>query len=210
MQNRVNQCSTTDEALVDIPMPFKTVAEAIAAGFKKEDIRYQLIGNRKLPCIMVKGTEEERFNYIRLIDNERKAEDRERRCLIPDDKGGFIMCPECNKCGQCKKKGSLDFDRNRPLSLDKLREGDGEEDRTYDPASKTDVEGDAIIQATLEMLLERLHSLSPEYASIFELLYNQFTVKEVAKELDIPWSTAKDRINKVRKLAQDFYGKNSK
>lgn len=205
MKNRVNQSSTT-AGLVDIPMPFKTVAEAIEAGFKKEDIQYQLIGNRKLPCIMVKGTEEERANYIRLIDNERKAEDRERRCLIPDGKGGFIMCPECNKCSECKKKGSFDFDRNRPLSLDKLREGDEEDDRTYDPAAKTDVEGDAMIQATLEMLLERLHALSPEYASIFELLYNQFTVKEVAEELDIPWSTAKDRINKVRKLAQEFYG----
>lgn len=206
MKKVANQSSNTTEALVNIPMPVESVAAAIKAGYKKSNISYQLIGNRKVPCVMVKGTEEERANYIRLIDNERKAEDRERRCLIPDGKGGFIMCPECNKCNECKKRQSMNFDRNRPLSLDKLIEGDTDDDRTFDVPGVTNVESDAIVFATLDMLIEHLSTLNNEYGHIFEMLFNQWGVKEIADELNIPWSTAKDRIKKVQKLAQEFYG----
>lgn len=202
MKNRVNNSITA--TLVDIPMSFKTVKGTIEAGFKKEDIQYHLIGNRKLPCIMVKSTEDDRTNYIRLIDNERKAEDRERRCLISIGKGGFIMCPEYNKCGECKKKGSLDFNRNRPLSLDKLIDGDYDDDKTFDVPGYTNVERDAIVLATLDMLLKHLTQLNTEYGHIFEMLFDQWGVKEIAEELNIPWSTAKDRIKKVQNLAQNF------
>lgn len=185
-------------------MPVESVGAAIKAGYKKSDVSYQLIGNRKLPCVMVKGTEDQRKNYIRLLDNERKAEDREKRCLISDGKGGYIMCPECNKCNECKKRQSLEFDINRPLSLDKLVEGDSDDDRTFDVPGVTDVEGDAIVFATPDMLIEHLSKLSKEYGHIFEMLFDHWGVKEIAEELNIPWSTAKDRITKVQKLAQEY------
>ena len=206
MKKVANQSSDTTAALVDIPMPVESVAAAIKAGYKKSDISYQLIGNRRLPCVMVKGTEQERINYIRLLDNERKAEDRERRCLIPDGKGGYIMCPECNKCRECTKYHSLNFESNRPISLEKFIEGDGDDDRAFDVASATDVEGDAMVFATLDILIEHLTKLNKEYGHIFEMLFDQWGVKEIAEELNIPWSTAKDRIKKVQKLAQEYYG----
>ena len=48
------------------------------------------------------------------------AEERSERCLIEDGHGGYIMCPECNRCIKCQKVGSFNFDTNRPASLDAL------------------------------------------------------------------------------------------
>ena len=36
------------------------------------------------------------------------------------------------------------------------------------------------------------------------MLYDEYSVKEIAEELGVPWSTAKDKIKKVRALAQAY------
>lgn len=205
MANKENKNNIITETLVDIPMPIE-IEDALQMGFNKSDIVYHLIGNRKYACVLVKGTQQQRDDWLRVFDNERKAKDREARCLVADGGGGNIMCPESNKCSECKKSQSFNFDRNRPLSLEKLAVGDAYEDRTYEPAAKTDVASDAMAFATLDMLIEHLSKLNKEYGEIFKMLFEQYGVQEIADELNMPWSTAKDRIKKVQKLAQEFYG----
>lgn len=200
-----NQSKATTEELVEIPM---IIDKESITYYKKMgyQVKNYLLGNRKVPCVYVLGTRSFRDEYLRMVDNERKAEDRERRCLVADNNGGYIMCPESNKCSECTKRRSYNFDSYRPLSLEKLANGDLCEDRTYEPAAKTDVASDAVAFATLDLLIEDLSKLNKEYGEIIKMIYYRWSVQEIADKLNIPWSTAKDRIKKVKKLAQELYG----
>ncbi|MDI7817362.1 hypothetical protein QMM58_13355 [Clostridioides difficile] len=209
MKNRVNPSVKESEELVDVPM---IIDKDSISYYKKMGYKVQscLLGNRKVPCVYVKGTQSFKDDYRRMLDAERKAEDRESRCLIADGHGGFIMCPEYNRCWDCEKRKSWNFDRYRPLSIEKLTEGDDEDDKTIDIPCKLDVEGEATVNAILDYILERLAAVDKDFSHIFEMRLDQAGVKEIADELNIPWSTAKDRIKKVEKLAQEFYSKKSK
>ena len=77
----------SSQELVNFPMPIG-IEDALAMGFKRSDIVYRMTGNRRLSCIMVQGTQQQADDYARMIENEIKAEKRERRCLISDGKGG--------------------------------------------------------------------------------------------------------------------------
>lgn len=68
-----------------------------------------------------------------LLEQEREArrEQREARCLLPDGTGGFLRCPEQNRCWECERAGRFDFDDLRPVSLDALR-------RAYEEAEAQD------------------------------------------------------------------------
>lgn len=194
------------QELVNFPMPIG-IEDALAMGFKRSDIVYRMMGNRRLSCIMVQGTQQQADDYARMIENEIKAEKRERRYLISDGKGGYIMCPECNKCRECAKTHSIDFETNRPISLEKLMEGDSDEDATMDVPGKEDVERDVIAMLTLADLLKYLGTFKgKKYAEIFQSLFDMKTIDEIATELDLNWSTTRDRIKKVRALAQAFTG----
>lgn len=194
------------QELVNFPMPIG-IEDALAMGYKRSDIVYRMMGNRRLSCIMVQGTQQQADDYARMIENEIKAEKRERRCLISDGKGGYIMCSECNKCRECAKAQSIDFETNRPISLEKLMEGDSDEDATMDVPGKEDVERDVIAMLTLADLLKYLGTFKgKKYAEIFQGLFDMKTIDEIATELDLNWSTTRDRIKKVRALAQAFTG----
>lgn len=201
MPNTVNS-----QELVNFPMPI-SIEDALAMGYKRSDIVYRLIGNRRYSCVLVKGTQKQADDYLRGIRAEQKAEDREKRCLISDEKGGYIVCPECNRCRSCPKVGSLDFETNRPLSLEKLMEGDSDDDNTMDVPGAIDVEREAIAMLTLAELLAYLGTFKKKkYAEIFQGLFDLKTIEEIAEENDLSWSTCRDRIKKVRKLAQAFIG----
>lgn len=205
MTNRVNQSVNETEELIDVPMIIET--ESISyykkLGYKVESY---LLGNRRVPCVYVKGTQSFKDDYIRMLDNERKKEDRRNRCLIADGKGGMIMCPECNKCNQCKKRESFDFSRNHDLSYEKLVEGDTDEDKTFDVPDPRDEIGDSVFLDIIDDLVMVVGSKNKEYGQILEMLLDQKGTSEVAKELNFPWSTAKDRIKKVQSLAQELFG----
>lgn len=193
-------------SLVNFPMPI-SIEDALAMGYKRSDIVYRLIGNRRYSCVLVKGTQKQADDYLRAVRAEQKSEDREKRCLISDGKGGYIVCPECNRCHSCPKVGSLGFETNRPLSLEKLMDGDTEDDNTMDIPGNVDVERDAIAMLTLAELLAYLGTFKKKkYAEIFQGLFDMKTIEEIAEENDLSWSTCRDRIKKVRKLAQAFIG----
>ncbi len=192
--------------LVRFPMPI-AIEDALNMGFKRSDIVYRLIGNRRVSCVIVEGTQEQADDFLRAVRREQKSEDRENRCLIADGKGGYIVCPECNKCGQCKRAGSMDFDSFRPIHLDKPIGDDPEDDNTMEVPGAIDVERDAIAMLTLAELLAYLGTFKKKkYAEIFQGLFDMKTIEEIAEENDLSWSTCRDRIKKVRKLAQAFIG----
>lgn len=201
MPNTINS-----QSLVNFPMPI-SIEDALAMGYKRSDIVYRLIGNRRYSCILVQGTQAQADDYLRAVRAEQKAEDREGRCLISNGKGGYIVCPECNRCCSCPKVGSLDFETNRPLSLEKLMEGDSDEDNTMDVAGNTDVKRDVLAMLTLAELLTYLETFkNKKYAEIFQGLFDMKTIEEIAEETGLSWSTCRDRVKKVRKLAQAFTG----
>lgn len=146
--------------------------------------------------------------YNRMQEAEYRAELRAKRCLIPNGSGGFIHCPESNSCSNCKAKEADKFVTNLPLSLNRLTEAETEDDKVIDIAdSVADTEADAIAIAMLDDLLDYLGTFKGKaYQAVFQMLYDGFTTKEIADELGVPWSTAKDQITKVRKLAQEHTG----
>lgn len=61
----------------------------------------------------------------------------------------------------------------------------------------------AIYTVILEELLNILREIKPKYSNIFELLYQGHNSREIAETLDMPNSTVKDDIKKLRKVIQD-------
>lgn len=140
-----------------------------------------------------------------MLENEQRAEFREKRCLISDGKGGFIRCPECNHCNKCEKRLEFNFTTNKPVSLEKLTQGDTEDAKTIDIEGRYESQTDILSRIILEDLIQYLGTFEgKQYDLIFKMLYDQHGTKEIADELGLAWSTAKDAITKVRKLAQEY------
>lgn len=190
-----------EDELVDVFMPMEK-AEAHKRGYK---VAYKRIGIKTVSGIITKGTKDFAEKFERMLDTEARAELREKRCLVEDGKGGFIRCPECNSCSKCKKRDSEKFSTNAPLSYEQLTRPESDEDKVMDiPDRSHDVEADAMAFAMLDELLAFLESFTDKpYAQVFQMLFDQSTVQEIADELGMPWSSAKDTIKKVRKLVQE-------
>lgn len=188
-----------------VQVPLRINPETVEEnGYSKKDISYVKIGYKKYPCILTWVSEEEYQAYMRMEWADVKAEERSNRCLIPNGKGGFIMCPECNKCCDCKKMQDFEFDNNHTVSLDALNE-----ELDYEPESAyLDELNVEIIKEILENLIEDLDKINPKYGPIFREMYNgNIKPLHIAKALDLPKSSVYDDVPKVRKLAQELYKK---
>lgn len=194
---------SSDEELVDVFMPMEA-SEARKRGHK---VVYRRIGIIKYSGIITKGTKEFAEIYARMLSNDARATIREFRCHIADGKGGFITCPECNSCCSCKKKEKFNFTRNHPLSLDQLTTAESEDDNVMDiQDNNCDVSSDAIALNMLDELLSYLGTFENKpYSLIFQMLYAQSTIQEIADKLNKPWSTVNDTVKKVRKMVQEYY-----
>lgn len=199
----------TEEELVDVFMPVEIIpGEKLPMGLKKSDIVYRRIGIKRFSGVIVKGTKEFAKKYETMLDTEARAALREKRCLLDDGKGGFIRCPECNSCSKCEKWKNEKFSTNAPLSFEQLTQAESDDDKVIDiPDNRHDETADALAFMMLDDLLAFLETFTDKpYAQIFQMLFDQSTVQEIADELGIPWSTAKDTIKKVRKLVQEHSG----
>lgn len=103
-----------------VKLPLRVNPETIEANGQVGKVRSVRIGSKHYPCIFVEVSEHDAHQYMQLEWADVKAEERSERCLIEDGHGGYIMCPESNKCINCPKVGSFNFDTNRPTSLDAL------------------------------------------------------------------------------------------
>lgn len=189
-----------DAKLVKVPL--RVNPETIEENGQTAKVRYVRIGSKRYPCIFVEVSEHDAHQFMQLEWKEIKAEERSRRCLISDGHGGYIMCPESNKCGQCPKAGSFDFDGNHTASLDAMFEDSG-----FDLVSpNADVFDET--SEILEALVGQLSEIKPKYGQIFlELYKGNERPLHIAKALGIGKSQIYDDVKSVRELAAKMYCK---
>ena len=192
--------------LVDVYMPISR-DDAKRMGYKNSDICIRRIGIKNVTCIKVQGTPEFKKWWETKLDSEARAELREKRCLVSDGKGGFMRCPECNICAKCEKRLDYKFTTNKPLSLEQLTQAESDDDKVIDIAGPSESEADILTRIMLEDLIEYLGTFEGKhYDTIFQMLSDQCGTQEIADELGVAWSTAKDAVKKVRQRAQEHTG----
>ena len=133
--NQSNQNNTTNPRMVRVavritPETVNELRDLYADQEEKITIRMVKIGGWRYPCAIYLLPEDEVKGFRRLQQTEAKQEQREARCWLPNGSGGFIRCPEENKCAQCERCKSFNFDTNHPTSYEALQDfyGDQEED----------------------------------------------------------------------------------
>lgn len=199
-----------DKGEVLRPVPLRvneeTIDELRQMGKK---VSYVKIGVRKYPCIIEYVTEAEYRSYIRVDWADIKAEQREMRCLIPDGNGGFIMCPECNKCCGCEKVGKWDFDNGHAVHIESIvgDSDDGEDVSTFDIKSDAvNDESEIAANQIADMIEAELVKIKPKYGVIFrEMFSGNFVVKDIAKNNNLTLSTTYEDVPKVMKKAQEIF-----
>lgn len=184
------------ERLVPLRVNEETIEDN---GFKKSEISYVKIGFKRYPCRLEWVPEEWYGEYMRMEWAEVKAKEREARCLLPDGKGGFIRCPESNRCYKCEKMGSFSFDSCLPTSTDKLME-----DADFDIADRKDEISELEWDTVKEETEEYLKKVSPESAEIFRRTYELQSQTEIAKAMGFPTGSMGRKMEKMRRLAQEF------
>ena len=198
-QTRIGNQNNTGK-LVKVPLPVNP--ETIAENGQTGQIRSVRICSRFYPCIFAEVPEQDAHDYMQLLWKDAKKEERRERCLIPDGHGGYIMCPESNKCSQCQKAGSFDFDGNHPASLDAMFEDSGFD--LVSPNADVFDETSEILQA----LVGQLSEIKPKYGQIFlELYKGNERPLHIAKALGIGKSQIYDDVKSVRELAAKMYWK---
>lgn len=86
-------------------------------------------------------------------------------------------------------------------------QAESDDDKTIDIAGPSESEADILTRIMLEDLIEYLGTFEGKrYDTIFQMLYDQCGTQEIADELGVAWSTAKDAVKKVRQLAQEHTG----
>jgi len=173
-------------------LPMEVTAETIRDfGIKRADIVPTKIGNKIVSVIMVPCTKEQYYAYMRPIWAEMQREERSRRCMVSNGRGGLKRCDDdCKKCDRLKNGNTLSLDRF-------YKENNLEFDEPDD--DKTDI---ILAFATLEDLIAKLNANNPIYSRVIKMLYNGLSQRAIAAALGKPNSTTQDLIRKTRLEAQ--------
>lgn len=183
-----------------VQVPLRVNPETIEENGQTRKVRLVRIGSKFYPCIIVEVSEYDAHQYMQLEWKDVKAQERMERCLIEDGRGGYIMCPECNKCSRCQKVGAFEFDNHRPTSLDAMYA-----DSEFEPASQQPDEIDETSDI-LQALVEKLTRIKPKYGKIFMELYNgNERPLSIARAVGIGKTQAYSNVIRVRKLAEQLY-----
>jgi len=154
--------------------------------------------------------------YKRMLEKDAKEEERRMRCLIPDGKGGRIMCPECNHCCKCEKPCSFDFDNGHDTSLDSLMdfgfepEADSETESDFDIADESAnpetklifSETEKLWEQVMQDMIDELTAINVKYGLIFrELLRGVMKPSEIARNTGLKANRTCEDLPKVQALA---------
>ncbi len=149
------------------------------------------IGNKIVSAIMIPATKEQYDAYMQPLWAEMKREERSRRCTISDGNGKLKRC-ELN-CKSCEKMKD-----GAPLSIESFFEKT--EFEFEDPEANR---CDAILTAMLfEDLLDKLQQQAPDFASIFEMLYDGKSQYAIAELIGKPQTSVNYMIKRIRKILQ--------
>ena len=183
-----------------VRLPLRVNPETIEANGQTEKVRSVRIGSKHYPCIFIEVSRQDAHQYMQLEWADVKAEERSERCLIEDGHGGYIMCPERNRCISCPKVGRFDFDSQHPVSLDAMYA-----ESQFEPASP---QPDQIDETSdiLAMLVSELGRMKPKYAEIFKELHKgNLRPLSIARAVGIGKSQAYTDVPRVRELAEKLY-----
>ena len=184
------------ERLVPLRVNEETIEEN---GFKHSELSLVKIGYRRYPCRLEWVPEEWYETYMKMEWADVKDEEREGRCLLPNGKGGYVRCAERNRCYNCKKVGSFDFDSGLPTSVEKLFE-----DANFDIPDHRDEMDEVEWEILSKETEDYIRKASPESAAIFRETYNMKSQSEIARQMEIPKGSMGRKMDKMHKLAQEF------
>lgn len=173
-------------------IPMEITAETIYDfDIKRADIVPAKIGDKIVSAIMVPCTKEQYYAYMRPLWAEMQREERSRRCMVSNGRGGLKRCDDdCKKCDHLKN--------GKALSLDRFYK-----ENNLEFEEPTDDNMDIILAiATLEDLIAKLNVINQVYGSVIKMLYDGLSQRAIAATLGKPNSTAQDLIRKTRLEAQ--------
>lgn len=176
---------------------------ALALGAKPEEIIKIKIGARMTTGIMIPVSKEVYEFYMHDIWNTEKAKERKGRCLITSEKTGRIIRCENKNCSMCKK-GELEKEKCSQVSLDQFLE-----DNDYEPGELVSPDSTNIILdgVVLETLLDILKKQDPRYATVFQMVYDCHSTREIAESVGISQTYARELIAKARAILQQHVKK---
>lgn len=218
-----NQNNSTEQRLIKVavrinPETMDELRVLYADQETKITIRMVKIGAWRYPCAIYLLPEDEVKDFKRLQQNEAKQEQREARCLLPDGSGGFIRCPGENKCSQCERCKTFNFDNNHPTSYEALQDFYAEQNEELylagedmpgmkEPSSEVAAEQPKeAYTEIMQILVDRLTATKPKYGLIFrELLKGNLQPLNIAKALGMGKSQVYETVPKVQELAKRLY-----
>lgn len=218
-----NQDNSTAPRMVKVAVRItpETVDELRAMYADQEEkitIRMVKVGGWRYPCAIYLLPEDEVKGFRRLQQTEAKQEQREARCWLPNGSGGFIRCPEENKCAQCERCKSFNFDTNHPTSYEALQDFYGEQEEDLylagedipgikDPSIESaDPRQEEAYTEIMQLLVDRLTAIRPKYGLVFkELLKGNMQPLNIAKALGLGKSQVYETVPKVQEIAKRLY-----
>ena len=174
------------------------------AGMKISEVVKKRVGNRKMDVVLVPGTKEQYQAIMANYSRQFKAEDRDKRCAVPGERGKLIRCTEDNKCSKCpyyltrEEYGTALFS-----SLAQVDEDGNMQD--FEPASPTNYYESNRELRLLADLIQYVSEIAPEYGTIIQLLYDGYSRRELAAEMGLPKSTVIDKTKKLHAMAKSFF-----
>ena len=183
--------TTNDHEQYSIPM--EVTAETIRDfGIKRTEIVPAKIGDKIVSAIMVPCTKEQYYAYMRPIWAEMQREERSRRCMVSNGRGGLKRCEgNCSKCEQMKTCSKI--------SVENMKK----ETRKEVPDPTIDTSNIALTTMLFNDLMKKLQEQDPPLAEIFALLYNGESPRSIAKITGIKaQSSVESKISRIRRILQ--------
>lgn len=212
--NDKNATTTPAPSTVYIPMVVDTEAfkeNGFIAGVTASDIRHNWrVGNRYCDIVLVPATEAERREYLRMVTDEFKKEDRDSRCFVSDGKGHLIKCPECNRCSECAYNHSWNKESGRTKTFSELAMvNDTDEVTEFDPAAPDDYNAADTYEKILEALIDHLHTLTglkniDRLIEVIKHRADEHTIVETAQKIGCGKSTVDSDLDKLYPIVKEF------
>lgn len=204
-ETRVNGA---EEEKVLIPMIIDMASiedHGMMVGVKKSQIRKWRVCNRIVDVVLIPGTKAQYDAVMSSYSAEFKAEDRDKRCEVSNEKGKLIRCPENNKCSQCPYSTSLGKKNFGTITFSCLAaENEDAEESDFEAVAPTTYGAADIYLGMLNELISRVQEIDPNYGKILQLLSDGFSHKEIAEEIGIGKSTVTDKVVKIKAIVMDL------
>ena len=187
----LEKCRTNDNEQYSNQM--EVTAETIRDfGIKRTEIVPAKIGDKIVSAIMVPCTKEQYYAYMRPIWAEMQREERSRRCMVSNGRGGLKRCEgNCSKCEQMKTCSKI--------SVENMKK----ETRKEVPDPTIDTSNIALTTMLFNDLMKKLQEQDPQLAEIFSLLFDGESQRSIAKITCIKaQSSVESKISRIRRILQ--------